>query len=286
MDSTVVSKRIHPVLAVFLFAVQLIWVGFMIAVVIGRCVLDGLQSCIHGYVEHFTYWAWTIYIVFYLATAALPFVEAGLVDEPLTSFFVLIVQIFYVPIFGLAMIVMSLVIIMLATGADFLDQDLLAIPLSRIIVGDAALHFHPVLAIWAWSVIHIRFIYYALNQLFAEPAIHHDRLLFWGMLAYQMFGGVFTLVVAYMTFWNPNLIYGSDMHLLLGIAVIFILLLVYTSPLPIFLLWYSLGERPLLKRFIHESEFYADEDREVISYWSLDNWARGDRQQQRHNRRN
>lgn len=278
------SKRIHPALAVFLFVLQLAWVGFMIAVVIGRCMFDGWQSCVHGYVEHFTYWAWTIYILFYLATAALPFVEAGIVDEPLTSWMVLIVQIFYLPVFGLAMIVMSLVIIMLATGADFLDKDLLDIPLSRIMVGDAALHFDPVLAIWAWSIIHLRFAYYALNQLFASPEIHHDRRLFWGMLAYQMFGGVFTLIAAYLTFWNPNIVYGTNMHLLVGFAVVFVLLVIYTSPLPIFLGWYSLGEKPLVKKFIHESEFYAEDEREVITYWSLDNWTRGDKHQRRNHR--
>lgn len=254
--------RVRVVLAVIATALLAILVACMLAVTIWKIATDGWIE----YFQHYTNWSWSMQTFWYAGiTPSFLIVALEITDWRLTLQCAFIV-LFFIPMWSIIVAVWLMVVLMLLTGADFINTIAETVQLSIVILGNEAFHFLTILFFFLVAVVVARIIYFAHNQLYAEPAMHRNRALFWGVVLYQMLFGPMITVLLYLTFFNPQAVYETDINVALGLLFITFAFLVSSSPLLLFIYCFYLGKAPLHPRWLVESEFEAPADRVALTY--------------------
>ena len=254
--------RVNVVIAIIVTALLIGLVVLMSAVSIWKIAEDGWTD----FFQHYTNWSWTLQTIYYALLIPAPLIVAlGITDWRL-RLQMAVIALFFVPLWGIVVAVLLMVILMLLTGAEFIDSIAQSVPLSILVLGNEMFHFLTVLILLTVTLILQRITYDSLNEVFSQPPVHKSRLIFWGLVFYEMVGGPLISVLLYLSIFNPQVVYETDINMLLGFVFLVVALIVATSELLLFLFCFDLGKAPIDPRWLPKSSFTALEDRIAVSY--------------------
>jgi hypothetical protein len=218
------------------------------------------------YDEHFTYWSFTLQLLFYALTLPLPLVVALEYDGWPLRVVASIVLIMFVPLWGIVTAVTVIVFFELAQGSTLLDGYARTESASRIVVSNVIFHFATQLWLFAWVVVYQRATYWAYNWPFAQRAVRRSSGLFWSLVLTFMLYLPSIPLLLYAAIFNFHAVYQTSVSTALAALAVIAIVIVATSVLLFFLFLYHLGESPLPPAWIRASEFEALADRVVTSY--------------------
>lgn len=229
-------KRRAKTLAVIILVAQLLWAFTMLAGI----VLKIADSGVHSFVKHYTNWSWTLQMLFYFATAPAPLLIAYDNNKSLLAKFVsFVVGIAFVPLVGIVFVVAGLVMILLGTRSQFLVVLFQEHAPSFVMLGNDVYHFIPIIALLAYGLINWHFVLYSVNWLL-------NRRSRWLIALYLAYGGPAISLLWYVTFFNPQVVYQTDIGFLPGAVIVFALLTIFVfAPLTAAIYVFGLGKWPV-----------------------------------------
>jgi hypothetical protein len=218
------------------------------------------------YVEHFTYWSFTLQIAFYALTLPLPLIVALEYDGWPLKLQSAIIVLLFVPLWGIVTVVTVIVFVELAHGSTLLDGFARNESASHIVVNNVIFHFATQLWLLLYAIIYQRAIYWAYNWTFAKRAVHRSLALFWMLVLSLMLLIPGIALALYSGLFNFRHVYQTDVSFGLAALAVLGILLLATSVLLWFIFLYHLGEAPLPPSWIRMSEFEALGERIVTTY--------------------
>lgn len=250
-------------LALAFTAAQLTLVVLMIAATAFKIARFGWLE----FFQHYTNWSWALQTFFYAATLPAPLLVAlGITDWRLTLM-TRFIAVTFLPLWGIVNSILYLVIIMLLSGSEMLAAISLVVPISIIVVGNEVFHFFTVLVLLSWTIAMQNLVYFSLNQLFAERAVHRKRKLFWALVAYEAVFGPAITMLAYLSIFDAQVVYQTTLSVLIGALAVTVLWLIAVGvPLVFFVYFFWMGYEPLDARWLPESKFEAAYDRIATTY--------------------
>lgn len=239
------------VLAAMYTLLEFAFVSLMIAAAIVKTADFGLLE----YWQHFTNWSYTLQIIFYLVMLPVPLMIAYEVEDSTLDVLAGFAAVTFVPLWGIVTTVLILVLAMLVVGSQLLEAFVGVVPVSDIVLGNEVFHFFTVFRLLTWATVNQRFVYYSLNQLFSHEIVHNSRRIFIGLLVYQMLIGPSIPLLVYMSVFDWQTVYQTTTNFLVGMAGVFVSLLIATSPMLLFIFAFYLGSSSLKPRWMEQSEF-------------------------------
>lgn len=255
--------RVRPSIAFLWTAGQTLWASLLF----GAAFVKILDQGVFDFVRHYTNFSWTLQAFFYLVTAPDP-LAISLGVRSLVRLETLFIGIFLMPLFGVVVLVAVLVIILLATKAQAFIDIFAEYPSGIVIIGNDVYHFVPVIAILFYIMFNRRHVFYALNCALQTIVYHrggrrhrHHRrkryVFSFALYLYQAYFGTLITLLIYSTFFDPRIVYGTDIGLLSGILlIVFSLTLSNAIPLAIAAYGWGLGSRHLDESYLFGPEEY------------------------------
>ena len=204
-------------LALVLAVVQLSVALLLLLAALGKI----LEFGVHGHVSHFTNWSWSLQTFFYFTTLGAPFIQLGLIDadSPLGVLTQTLLVLLFFPLNGVVWVVVIVVQVLLGTDAAFLVELLLELPPTLVMLGNDVFHFWPIIFVLLYALAYGKLILYAHNKTLNRfGAVNSGvRLAFY--VLYQAFGGTAIAVLMYSVIFNPQQVYKTDIHVLVGIVI-------------------------------------------------------------------
>jgi hypothetical protein len=247
------SANTHPAVAWVITVLGLLWAGLMLAVIIDKIHVYGIAD----QVQFFTNWAWFILAVFLFATAGSLLIVTYRIRGPLRTWTCAIYAIFLIPCWLIAIVVLTVVLLMILTGATFLTDILRTTALSNLIVGNELMHFDPVFIYVVILLVNARLIYFSINELLA--GLNHNKLLFWSIVFTEVYIMPNIPLVFYRAFFDPAVVYGTNLNQIIGVAFIIGVETVFGG-LPVFvaIVMFGLGEKHIREEFIDGDAFISE----------------------------
>lgn len=248
-----------------IFVIQAIWVAMRIMLGLGKSIAFGFSSD----VSHFTNWAWAVETIFYTATLPAAFVIYGQIhpNSKLGEIVQTTIIVLFFPLVGIVFMVRLIVLVMLATRAEFLYNMFFQMDPNIVFIGDAVFHSFPIVELLVFYALNRKLVLYAHNRLSARYHLHRSAMRFIVYVIYHTFGGPLILLGMYNILFDARQVYVIDIPPTIGFIVAicslsislgmftFVLILdeVVTSPQRLDLheqvLWLSKNDaRPLLRR--------------------------------------
>lgn len=227
-------------LAIAISTLQLFWATLMLAAALFKLFEFGVLS----YTMHYTNWSWTLQLAFYFGSALAPiavaFRERGALRMALRVF----VAVVFVPLNGVVFVVAALVMVLLVTRSQFLAAYFAEHAPSFVMLGNDVYHFLPVIALLIYLIINWRFVAYSVNWLLRDG----ER---WLMVLYLAFGGTAITLLAYAVFFDPRVVYSTDIGYAAGGLFIAAILVVFNlAPLMAAVYFFGLGRRQMDDRWL------------------------------------
>jgi len=247
------SANTHPAVSWAVTVLGLLWASLMLAVIIDKIRVYGIAD----QVQFFTNWAWLILALFLFATAGSLLIVTYGIRGPLMTWTCAVYAIFFVPCWLIAIVVLTVVILMILSGATFLTDILKTTPLSNLIVGNELMHFDPVFIYVVVLLVNVRLIYFSINELLAN--VHYNKLLFWSIVFTEVFVLPNIPLLFYRAFFNPGVVYGTAINQLLGVSFIIGVEAIFGG-LPLFaaIVMFGLGEKHIREEFIDGDAFVSE----------------------------
>jgi hypothetical protein len=220
-------------LALLLGIVQLVVALILLLAALGKVVEFGL----HGHVTHFTNWSWTFQTLFYFGTLAAPLLVAGLADphSSIGTLTQLLIVLFFFPLHGIVWVVVIVVQVLLGTDADFLADLLTELPPTLVMLGNDVFHFWPVIFVLLFALGYGKLIAFAFNDTLNRYGVLRSPVRTTIFVLYQAYAGTGIAVAMYSVVFNPQQVYRTDIHVLIGVGVAALVLTVFNL-LPLLLL--------------------------------------------------
>jgi len=247
------SSNTHPAVAWTITVFGLAWATFMLAVTINNIYQWGFCDEF----RHFTNWAWIIAILFLYATSGSLLVVTYRLRGALRSWTCAIFAIFFIPAWLTAVVVLLVVLLMLLTGATFLQNILRSTPLYEVIIGNELMHLVPVVTYIVVALVNTRLLYWSLNEMLAR--VSQDRKLFWAIVFAEVFITPNIPLLFYRVFNDPAVVYGETVNQYVGVAYILGLEAIFGG-LPFFVAvtMFGLGSRHIKEEFIDGNNFIPE----------------------------
>lgn len=205
---------------------------------IGKIIRSGFDS----YIGHFTNWSWTFQTLFYFSTLAVPFLLTGFATA--SSFLGKVTQtiivLFLFPLNGILWVVVVVINVILATGGTLFVGLVRSLSVSIVIIGNDVFHFWPLVILLVYILAYSKFIFYSLNGALVRSAVADSPRRLTLFVLYQSYGGPLLALLFYVTIYNPQQVYQTDVNAAIGVAIV-LATLTFLNLVPILIILSLIG---------------------------------------------
>lgn len=181
-----------------------------------------------GFIEQFTNWSWTLQTLTYLLTLGVPFIEQGLVryDSPLGSYTEVVTLLLFFATLDLTFVVVVAISIIFATDPTFLNDLLLGLPATLIVLGNDVYHVWTVVFILIFYIAHWPYIWFILNRRLNPNGVIGSAWRHAFVIFYLVFVAPGLALLIYCFNFDPHVTYRTKISDGVGIAIVLATLLV------------------------------------------------------------